>query len=530
MASKDHRNGNRTTEAGIDAPRGMRGVNPAGSRHGQAGSPAQAALIFVLIAALAAFSIPARADDRAQVCIAFFDRLDAAVRTAGVGNASSRAVPGYPHLRVDRFLAALAVSSDTADQRSEWLGLAAGLDLRSRRTEIRNLPNAAAADVATPGTPAGELKKSLTGEAESCSAVLLERDRQRPGILHVLEPRLHVPDEYSTALRVAGIYPVTSIPVARVTERVENRIRASFETDLATVPVEGILKSYAPPGGANPSPEAVEAILLGASQNPLAVPVPDASSEADLARAFAPVLAIDTTGLQDRIGRVVKPGPHAPPDVDPLDPVVYWFSSRAFLEGRPVLQFNYVFWTSGRRGGNSPRIERGRLDGLTIRITLAPSGRPFMLDAMNNCGCYHLFIPAHGKVAGLKAGEVKQPRFIPQWLPEIPAAERLTVRINTGWHQVERVIASPVPAGAVRYRLEPYTSLEALPGTDGSTSSLFDDRGIATGTGRIEPLLFFPMGIPSVGSMRQRSHHAITFLGRAHFDDPFLFDDRFTYR
>jgi hypothetical protein len=59
---------------------------------------------------------------------------------------------------------------------------------------------------------------------------------------------------------------------------------------------------------------------------------------------------------------------------------------------------------------------------------------------------------------------------------------------------------------------------------------MFDPEGIAKGSGRIEPLIFFSMGIPSVGSMRQRGHHAITLTGREHFDDPFLFDHYFDFR
>jgi hypothetical protein len=38
------------------------------------------------------------------------------------------------------------------------------------------------------------------------------------------------------------------------------------------------------------------------------------------------------------------------------------------------------------------------------------------------------------------------------------------------------------------------------------------------------------MGIPSIGSMRQRGHHAILLSGRAHFDDPDLFNVNFIFR
>ena len=37
------------------------------------------------------------------------------------------------------------------------------------------------------------------------------------------------------------------------------------------------------------------------------------------------------------------------------------------------------------------------------------------------------------------------------------------------------------------------------------------------------------MGIPDVGSMRQRGHHAIKLVGRAYFDDPLLFEKSFEF-
>ena len=57
------------------------------------------------------------------------------------------------------------------------------------------------------------------------------------------------------------------------------------------------------------------------------------------------------------------------------------------------MQLNYVACYSARDGPYSPRIERGRLDGLSVRIRLDTHGHPFMVDTMNNCGCYQFFIP-----------------------------------------------------------------------------------------------------------------------------------------
>jgi len=38
------------------------------------------------------------------------------------------------------------------------------------------------------------------------------------------------------------------------------------------------------------------------------------------------------------------------------------------------------------------------------------------------------------------------------------------------------------------------------------------------------------MGIPSVGSMRQRGNHPIALRGRVHFDDPYLFEQNFVFK
>jgi hypothetical protein len=38
------------------------------------------------------------------------------------------------------------------------------------------------------------------------------------------------------------------------------------------------------------------------------------------------------------------------------------------------------------------------------------------------------------------------------------------------------------------------------------------------------------MGIPDVGSMRQRGHHAVKLVGRSDFEDPDLFDDNFEFK
>jgi hypothetical protein len=120
--------------------------------------------------------------------------------------------------------------------------------------------------------------------------------------------------------------------------------------------------------------------------------------------------------------------------------------------------------------------------------------------------------------------------FVPQWLPEVIPGERFGIRISSGWHQVQRLTEAGPLSDRISYELVPYDVLKMLPHKDGRTESIFDAKGIAKGSERVERMILFSMGIPSVGSMREQNHHAIELIGRDHFDDPYLFDRSFIFK
>jgi hypothetical protein len=218
------------------------------------------------------------------------------------------------------------------------------------------------------------------------------------------------------------------------------------------------------------------------------------------------------------------------PDVDQGKPTVYYYFSNALLKGKPILQINYVIWYSGRAGKKAPRMEWGHLDGLTLRVSLDEVGKPFMMDIVNDCGCYHLFAPDKKRVDRMITKPLKSDPFVPQWLPDVPPGQRLGVRLNSGWHQVQRLIVTKDFPEPIPYELLPYDILEVLPHEDGRTESIFSSKGIAKCSKRIERFILFSMGIPEIGSMRQRGHHAIELIGRVQFDDPALFDKSFVFK
>jgi hypothetical protein len=236
----------------------------------------------------------------------------------------------------------------------------------------------------------------------------------------------------------------------------------------------------------------------------------------------------DVAAPYDQLGEVVWKDDRI--EVNPEKPTVYYYLSHAFLKGEPILQINYVIWYSERAGERPPWIELGHLDGLTIRVSLDHQGKSFMTDVVMDCGCYHLFAPQKERVDRLLPRPLMFDAFMPQWLPTLSPGERLGIRVSSGWHQVQRLMAVRETLDPIFYQLLSYDVLEALPHEGGRTENIFDAGGIAKGSERPERFLLFSMGIPSVGSMRQRGHHAIELIGRVHFDDPLLFDQNFVFK
>jgi hypothetical protein len=362
----------------------------------------------------------------------------------------------------------------------------------------------------------------------SNSHQLRMHDQDRPNFYEVLLTMVQDSDEYSTLMRVVGLYPIASLPVAIVSHRVFEEIAAWHKSPPDSLQLRGTLVAYGPAGGSDFSQQEVRKILERSRQNPLGIPLPAAAYQKSLLAVFAPVIIQDIAGDYDKPGKMVWRDTGV--EIDFSQPRMYTYFTHAYFNNSPVLQLNYVLWYSARNGQNAPLIERGHLDGLTIRISLGNNGRPFMVDIMNNCGCYHFFVPRKDMVRRVLPSPLATDAFVPAWLPSGFPERRLTIRVVSGWHQVANVDAREIPVGFKPYDMVSYDQLEMLPKNGVNHESLFTARGIGKYSERVESDIFIPMGIPLVGQMRQRGHHAIKFVGRAHFDDPWLFDQHFEFK
>ncbi len=436
-------------------------------------------------------------DDRS--CLVALAAHDAEVYRAGLRDAEAERIAGFPFLRIDRLSAALAPRAATSDAAFDaWLQRLRALDSEARAGE------GLAAGAAAPSCVDG-LFVSLRADRKA-GALLLERAR--------------VPDRYSESLRVLGGYALTRLPFFAGVQTWQREQQEQIR-EAAARPRPALRLGDAQAAVPLPPAHALPRDALG-------LPLIDAATAESLLAAHAPVFDIEAEREYDRIGapRWRSAGQLA---VDTGEAVVYQRLTHTLVQGRALVQLVYTAWFSERPKRGAFDLLGGAIDGLIVRITLSPDGRPLLVDTIHACGCYHLFFPAAGVTLRSGAPADEEWAFVPAALPRWQAGDRFAIRISSASHDVIGLstVPSTQPDVTARYQRRAESQLRRLPTPDGGVRSLYGPDGLVAGSERAERFFFWPMGIASAGAMRQWGHHATAFVGRRHFDDADLIDRRF---
>lgn len=475
------------------------------------------AALTALLASCALPGLPPLAPAAAD-CRRFLEAMDGLVASAGVGDAGAARIGGFPHLRANRFLASFAADRPQGEAYGVWLEGLRHLDAEARQIELGNLAPDQQRALQALSPEAMPLDQAIA----ACGQRLAEADAASPQRRLRLLQRVHVPDAYRDWQRAAGLYPLLHVAIAGAVARLHRELRQAFSLPLNQLPVVGRLVRYGPPQDDAMPQGQVAQILESASRNPLGVPQPAPQALERLFQNFAPVFEIDTRDDDDRIG-AIRLGRRLQAEVDVAVPAVYRLVSHTRFHGQSLLQLNYVVWFPARPPAGSFDIYAGRYDGLIWRVTLTADGTPLAYDSIHPCGCYYQVFPQAGwRIVQPEDGS--EPILSPQSVKPIAPDARLVIRLAHGTHFIQRVYAGQLPDNAVGYRWLDYDELRSLPAPDGGRHSLFDADGFVPGSARPERFLFWPMGVPSAGAMRQWGNHAIAFLGKRHFDDPRLLE------
>lgn len=263
---------------------------------------------------------------------------------------------------------------------------------------------------------------------------------------------------------------------------------------------------------------------------------------------YAPVIVQETPNsvayerTTDRIGRVAAADDESVV-IDTTDPTVYAYARHIRLRGRPCTQLIYTYWYPEHPALKPNDPEAGKIEGLTMRITLDEHLTPITFETLYNCGCHHRLYPTadleraavhdYGDPEKGKRYTVERrvPGKIDAIVPKLvdfQAGHRPVIRAHAGWHGIANVAMNESGHetevhGEASYTLRPYHELEALSTPDGRTVSMFYDNGLVKGAQRLEGVFFTPLGLLSAGQPRQRGTQMIHWDHHS-FDDPALLD------
>lgn len=457
-------------------------------------------------------------DPQIAACEAFLQVFRAEVGAAGVGDAQTARIPGFPHLRSSRFLASFR-DDLSAGRRQPWLLALRALGQAGEQVELANLPDEPATWQAL-GVPD---RGAAAARLDECGDRLLARDRGQPGALDRLRERAAVPDAYADYQRILGLYPLTALAARQGVGNLYAGIRSTFQLPEQALPVTGTLVDYRPPAGAGVGLPADYASL---PRDALGRPQLSSGRLEALLRRHAPVWRVDVAAAADMIGQPYWATANRL-EIERQQPVVFTKVSYTRWQEHTLLQLNYIVWFSARPLTGPWDMLGGHLDGVTWRVTLAPDGTPLVYDAMHNCGCYHMAFPTQRLEVDQPDSLWQEPLMVPAAAPVLGSDQRIRIRLEHGTHYLQAVTAVDNAQAGEAYVYRDYSTLRSLPYVTGERRSMFNPEGLVPGTERLEQWLLWPMGVPEPGAMRQWGTHATAFVGKRHFDDPDLIERYF---
>jgi hypothetical protein len=450
-------------------------------------------------------------------CADFFASLDKKTEAAAVIDPGVFRVENYPYLRVNRFIASFREEVNGRDSFVAWTKQMQALDQNARQYEIANLPDSAVAMLDAVNGRAG-----LYNKVAACGDILKEADFQEIEHQEELRQRVSVPDEYIVLRRVLGFYPLTGLFVSHGVSRWHAAAHKSFSNEP---PVNWKTIRYVP--DKTRDWKSVRQIFVAVKRDALGIPYYSPEQRELLFRMYAPVWEIQIQSNDDRIGTPTWAGKGAL-DVDTHKPQAYTLLSFTRFGKQILTQLNYIIWFPSRPKQSDWDIYGGLLDGLNYRVTLDSSGVPLLYETVHNCGCYYKAYPTKQLKVREKIDYAEPPLIFKA--PDLDRSiDFMTISMESRTHYVQHLYprSRELQPEAVAYSLADYGQLRSLPCSNGDRRSMFDQYSLAPGSERLERVILWPTGVLSPGGMRQWGRHAVAFVGRRHFDDPFYMDRMF---
>jgi hypothetical protein len=456
-----------------------------------------------------------------SMCLRWLENIEATLGKYDIHDHESARIIGFHHLRVNRFLASMSDRVTSQDAFTEWLEQMRIIDSTGKKLGFANLPTSARQQLAAK-MPAG---RYFNQALDHCGKRLNMLSLNNPEHKKILVEQAQVPDAYQTWKRVIGFYPVTRYFAAIGIDQLHRKLNASFDIPPEKLPQQGKLIRYSPKQNNGITPEHITKILKASSTNQLGIPQLTSLQLQQLLAHFAPVWEIDTRNDTDKIGAVRLDNDNQP-QIDTNQPTVYVSHQYTRWHGKVLLQLVYQIWLPAREKTGMLDLYGGPLNSVIWRVTLSPEGTPIAFDSIHGCGCYYLLFPGQG-YRPIPPKDGAEPVLSPKSITTVLPGHRLLLRLQGRTHYLQQVslVTDSSETETRRYMLQNLKELRSLQMPNGAKRSLYGKDGLIDASARTERFMLWPFGIASPGAIRQWGTHAIAFIGRRHFDDPFLLEN-----
>lgn len=319
-----------------------------------------------------------------------------------------------------------------------------------------------------------------------CAAQAVRKQLETPAKTRRLLQQLPRDNDYSTVARIAGLYPLATIPFRRGVVKEQAELKRQWGN------IQGQRWYAYRPDTAT-------------------------TKQQDLLSRHAPTWLINSTSTANLPGKPYWQANQL--NVNTQQAATFAFVSKGLWQNKPLTQLNYVLWFSQR-----PYLKRfdwvaGKHDALVFRVNLNQQGQVLAYDSIHLCGCwYRLFLP---NTAKFRANHRYWQE--PVLAERVETAERMAIYVTKDTHQIRYLEPAKAYANTTGYALAPFNDLLMLPTANGSRA-VFNQRGYVAGSERPERWLFWPMGVRNPGALRRFGDHAISFVGRRYFDEPRLLE------
>ena len=456
------------------------------------------------------------------ICLKWLESIEAKLEEYEISDPGTVKITGFPQLRVNRFLASFSSEVKSDHAYAAWLERMRIIDAKNKVRMLGNLPKSERMQLLTKIPTGGNFDQAIA----KCGKRLNDYTFNHAANKKIILEHAKVPDSYQDWKRVIGGYPIARYLATFAINRLHRELNASFKVSINELPVIGQLIRYSPPSNKPLLPDHISSILNSAydSGNPLGIPILSDLERQELFQHFAPVWEIDTRNDNDKVG-MINFDKDSHPKVDISQPTVYTALGYARWHGKVLLQLIYQIWLPAREKTGFFDLYGGPLDSVIWRITLTPEGTPMAFDSIHACGCYYLLFPGQGYRA-IPPMDDAEPVLSPKHVTENRPGSRLLLRLESRTHYLQQVSSVNETFGnsSLFYQYQNLEELRSLSLPTGAKLSVYDEDGLIDASARAERFLLWPFGIISPGAMREWGTHAISFIGKRHFDDPFLLE------